>query len=73
MLLYSTLLSKKIARAPGGYKKFMLTKLGGGGGGGGGGKQNRYKRVIMLFIIMVTMTSKQFNVSWDIMLARYVF
>ena len=30
MLLYSTLLCKKIARAPGGHKKFMLTKLGGG-------------------------------------------
>ena len=34
MLLYSTLLCKKIAREPGGHKKFMLTKLGGGGGGG---------------------------------------
>ena len=34
-LLYSTLLCKKIARAPGGHKKFVLTKLGGGGGGGG--------------------------------------
>ena len=33
MLLHSTLLCKKIARAPGGYKKFLLTKLGGGGGG----------------------------------------
>ena len=29
MLLYSTLLCKKITRAPGGHKKFMLTKLGG--------------------------------------------
>ena len=29
MLLYSTLLCKKIARAPGGYKKFKLTKVGG--------------------------------------------
>ena len=29
--LYSTLLCKKIARAPGGHKRFMLTKLGGGG------------------------------------------
>ena len=29
MLLYSTLLCKKIARPPGGHKKFMLTKLGG--------------------------------------------
>ena len=29
MLLYSTLLCKKIARAPGGHKKFMLTKVGG--------------------------------------------
>ena len=29
MLLYSTLLCKKIACAPGGHKKFMLTKLGG--------------------------------------------
>ena len=38
MLLYSTLLCKKISRAPGGDKKVMLTKLGGGGGGGG---QNR--------------------------------
>ena len=28
-VLYNTLLSKKIARAPGGHKKFMLTKLGG--------------------------------------------
>ena len=36
MLLYSTLLCKKIVRAPGGHKKFMLTKLGGGGGEGGG-------------------------------------
>ena len=35
MLLYSTFLCKKIARGPGGHKKFMLTKLGGGGGGGG--------------------------------------
>ena len=33
MMLYSTLLCKKIAREPGGHKKFMLTKLGGGGGG----------------------------------------
>ena len=33
MMLYSTLLCKKLARAPGGHKKFMLTKLGGGGGG----------------------------------------
>ena len=32
MLLYSTLPGKKVARAPGGHKKFMLTKLGGGGG-----------------------------------------
>ena len=39
MLLYSMLLCKKIARAPGVHKKFMLNKLGGGGGGGGG--QNR--------------------------------
>ena len=31
MLLYSTLLCMKIARAPGGHKKLMLTKLGGGG------------------------------------------
>ena len=31
MLLYSTLLCKKMARATGGHKKFMLTKLGGGG------------------------------------------
>ena len=30
MLLYSTLLCKKTARAPGGHKKFILTKLGGG-------------------------------------------
>ena len=29
MLLYTTLLCKKIARASGGHKKFMLTKLGG--------------------------------------------
>ena len=29
MLLYSTLLCKKIARAPGGHKRFMVTKLGG--------------------------------------------
>ena len=35
MLLYSTLLCKKIARTPGGHKRFMLTKLRGGGGGGG--------------------------------------
>ena len=33
MLLYSTLLCKKIGRAPEGHKRFMLTKLGGGGGG----------------------------------------
>ena len=32
MLLYSKLLCKKIARAPGGQKRFMPTKLGGGGG-----------------------------------------
>ena len=32
MLLYSPLLCKKIAGAPGGHKKFMLSKLGGGGG-----------------------------------------
>ena len=38
VLLYSTLLCKKIARASGGLKKFMLTKLG---GGGGGSKRNR--------------------------------
>ena len=30
MFLYSTLLCKKIARAPGGHERFMLTKLGGG-------------------------------------------
>ena len=30
-MLYSTLLCKKIARAPGGQNKFMLTKLRGGG------------------------------------------
>ena len=35
MLFYSTLLCKKIARVPGGHKRFMLTKRGGGGGGGG--------------------------------------
>ena len=29
MLLYGSLLCKKIARAPGGHKRFMLTKLGG--------------------------------------------
>ena len=28
------LLCKKTARAPGGHKRFMLTKMGGGGGGG---------------------------------------
>ena len=33
MLLYNTLPCKIIARASGGHKKFMLTKLGGGGGG----------------------------------------
>ena len=32
MLLYRTLLCKKIARASGGHKRFTLTKLGGGGG-----------------------------------------
>ena len=32
MLLYSTLLYTKIARAPMGHKRFKLTKLGGGGG-----------------------------------------
>ena len=37
MLLYSTFLCKKIARAPGGRKKYKPTKLG------GGGEQNRYK------------------------------
>ena len=31
MLLHSTLLCTKIARAPGGHERFMLTKLGGGG------------------------------------------
>ena len=31
MLLYSTLLCKKIARAPGGREKYKLTKVGGGG------------------------------------------
>ena len=31
LLLYSTLLCKKIARAPGGQKRFILTKLEGGG------------------------------------------
>ena len=31
MLLYSTLLCKKIARVPAGHKRFMPTKLGGGG------------------------------------------
>ena len=31
MLLYSTSLCKKIARAPGGRKKYKLTELGGGG------------------------------------------
>ena len=30
MLLYSTLLCKKIARAPGGHNRFMPTKPGGG-------------------------------------------
>ena len=34
MLLYSTLVCKKIARAPVGHKKNMLTKLGGGGANG---------------------------------------
>ena len=42
MLLYSTLLCKKIARAPGGHKKVMLTKLG----GGGGGEQNRSQNLL---------------------------
>ena len=42
MLLYSTFLCKKIANAPGGHKKFMLTKLGGGGGGGGGGGRSYF-------------------------------
>ena len=37
MLLYSTLLCNKIARAPGERKKYKLTKVG----GGGGAKQNR--------------------------------
>ena len=31
ILFFSTFLSKKIARGPGGHKRFMLTKLGGGG------------------------------------------
>ena len=31
VVIYSTLLCKKIARAPGGHKRFMLTKRGGGG------------------------------------------
>ena len=31
LFLYSTLLCKKLACAPGGHKKFMLTKRGGGG------------------------------------------
>ena len=32
-IIYGTLLSKKISRAPGGHKRFILTKLGVGGGG----------------------------------------
>ena len=32
MLLYSTLLCKKLARLSGGHKKLMITKRGGGGG-----------------------------------------
>ena len=31
MLLYNTLLCKKIARATAGHKKVLLTRLGGGG------------------------------------------
>ena len=49
MLLYSTLLCRKIARVPGGHKRHMLTKLG------GGEKQNRshksYKTSTHLFFI----------------------
>ena len=39
MLLHSTLLCTKIARAPVGQKIFMLTTLGEGRGGGGGGQK----------------------------------
>ena len=44
-MLYSTLLCKKIARAPERHKKFMLSKLGGGGGGGGGGQTEQIQNL----------------------------
>ena len=50
MLLYSTLLCKKIARAPGGHKKFMLTKLG----GGGGAKHNRSRFIKFVHFNQIT-------------------
>ena len=70
MLLYSTLLCEKIARAPGGHKKFMLTKLGGGGG------QNRidprsdpsilkaYTHVQVDKVILVEHRSSEFFQFW---------
>ena len=50
MLLYSTLLCKKIARELAGHKKFMLTKLGGGG-------QNR-SEIIEIFNLMLYLPVK---------------
>ena len=51
MLLYSTLLCKKIARAPGGHKKFRLTKRGGGGGRNRIDPNNEYIMNIRLVLI----------------------
>ena len=60
MLLYSTLLGTKIARAPGGHKRFMLTKLG------GGVKQNRSNktwrnRVLSLFELRIFIKASEWR------------
>ena len=53
MVIYSTLLCKKIARAPEGHKRFMLTKLGGGEGGGGRGKTTDPNNLARFFHIVL--------------------
>ena len=50
MLLYSTLLCKKIARAPGGVKKYKPTTLGGGGGGEQNRSQFSYLYVVAIVV-----------------------
>ena len=60
MLLYSTLLCKKIARAPGGHKN-ICSLSGGGGGGWGVGKTEHIQKKLTMSALPTVSAPMQFK------------